>query len=245
MLNRHPHCTSGGRLTWALVACPLGSAHLPFAPACSSDTLLPPLLACSTPDLGADASPLESAHESTEGGAAAAGGGGGGEGGTGVAFVVDAEVSSCRLGGLRLTTMSSCSGRYAGEASELSRARHAMLRLCSYYLSLHLFVAERTSMRCRQRAAVYLSVVPRHQRCRTCHWYCAGHRLPDAAIPLLAFCEGVDIYHLLSRNPLQVTGYLMMGALTPNCKKHSGGRPCCLGCMLRFAGAVSGHVCAC
>lgn len=22
--------------------------------------------------------------------------------------------------------------------------------------------------------------------------------------------------------PLQVTGYLMMGALTPNCKKHSG-----------------------
>lgn len=22
---------------------------------------------------------------------------------------------------------------------------------------------------------------------------------------------------------LQVTGYLMMGALTPNCKKHSGG----------------------
>lgn len=38
--------------------------------------------------MGADVSPLESAHEAPEGGVAA----GGSEGGVGVAFVVDAEV---------------------------------------------------------------------------------------------------------------------------------------------------------
>lgn len=46
----------------------------------------------STPDMGAEASPLESAHEPAEAGAAAAAAGGR-EGGTGVAFVVDAEAS--------------------------------------------------------------------------------------------------------------------------------------------------------
>ncbi len=73
---------------WQIVGPGFGPAH--FAHACFPFHVHH----YSTPDMGTEASPLESAHEAAEGGAAAAGGGGGSEGGTGVAFVVDAEASA-------------------------------------------------------------------------------------------------------------------------------------------------------
>lgn len=60
-------------------------------------------------------------------------------------------------------------------------------------------------------------------RCAEMCWPGVGF-VRAAAACLLRACSGANlrVHNINMPALLQVTGYLMMGALTPNCKKHSG-----------------------